>query len=151
MIWIKGAVPAAAPEFARKGGERPAGAIGPAAVLALTGKNRWEPELSDPKQGAPDAAGASFFLTNEAARGALPVPLLPLEVINPLAEIEPNNGIARTVTLRLRFIPKWSEWHSSGRRRCHDRRPKEKERAHSRGKTPCAKFQRTIVNRVQVT
>ena len=114
-------------------------------------KNRWEPKLSDPKQGAPEAAGASFFLTNEATRTALPVPLLSLEVINLLAEIEPNNGIARTVTLRLRFIPKWSEWQSSGRRRCHDRHPKEKERAHSRGKTPCAKFQRTIVNRVQFT
>ena len=128
-----------------------AGSIGPAAVLPLTGKNGWEPELSDPKQGTPEAAGASFFLTNKAARFALPVPLLSLEVINPLAEIEPNNGIARTVTLRLRFIPKWSEWQSSGRRRCHDRHPKEKERAHSRGKTPCAKFQRTIANRVQFT
>jgi len=140
-------VPGAAPEFARKGGERPARAIGPAAVLPLTGKNSWESKLSDPKQGAPEAAGASFFLTNEAARGALPVPLLSLEVINPLAEIEPNNGIARTVTLRLRFIPKWREWQSSGHRRCHDRRPNEKERVHSRGKAPCAKFQRAIVNR----
>jgi len=93
-------VPGAALEFARKGVERPTGAIGPAAVLALTRKNRWEPKLSDPKQGAPEAAGASFFLTNEAARGALPVPPLSLEVINALAEIEPNNGIARTVTLR---------------------------------------------------
>jgi hypothetical protein len=121
------------------------------AVLPLTGKNRWEPNLSDPKQGAPEAAGASFFLTNEAARGALPVPPLSLEVVNPLAEIEPNNGIAGTVTLRLRFIPKWSEWQSSGRRCCRDQHPNEKERAHSRGKTPCAKFQRTIVNRVQFT
>ena len=136
---------------ARLGRERPAGAIGPVAVLPLTGKNRWEPNLSDLKQGALEAAGASFFLTNEAARGALPVPPLSLEVINALAEIEPNNGIARTVTLRLRFIPKWSEWQSSGRRRCHDRHPKEKERAHSRGKTLCAKFQRTIVNREQFT
>jgi hypothetical protein len=108
-------------------------------------------KLSDPKQGAPEAAGASFFLTNVAARAALPVPLLSLEVINALAEIEPNNGIARTVTLRLRFIPKWSEWQSSGRRRCHDRHPKEKERAHSRGKTLCAKFKRAIVNRGQFT
>jgi hypothetical protein len=108
-----------------------------------------EPKLSDPKQGAPKTAGASFFLTNEAARGALPVPLLSLEVINALAEIEPNNGIARTVTLRLRFIPKWREWQSSSRRRCHHRHPKEKERARSRGKTLCAKFQRTIVNRGQ--
>src|SRR5882672_3042257 len=96
---------------------------------ALNRKEWWEPKLSDPKQGAPEAAGASSFLTNEAARGALPVPLLSLEVINPLAEIEPNNGIARTVTLRLRFIPKWREWQSSGRRRCHDRHPNEKERA----------------------
>jgi len=128
-------VPGAALEVARKGGERPAGVIGPVAVLPLTTKNSWEPKLSDPKQGAPEAAGASFFLTNEAARGALPVPLLSLEVINPLAEIEPNNDIARTVTLRLRLIPKWSEWQSSGHRRCQDRHPKEKERAHSRSKT----------------
>ena len=112
-------------------------------------KNGWEPKLSDPKQGAPEAAGTSFFLTNEAASGALPVPLLPLEVINALAEIEPNNGIARTVTLRLRFIPKRREWQSSGRRRCHDRHPKEKGRAHSSGKAPCAKSQRTIVNHGQ--
>jgi hypothetical protein len=151
LIWIKGAVPGAALEVARKGGERPAGAIGPAAVPPLTGKNRWEPKLSDPKQGAPEAAGASFFLTNEAARGALSVSLLSLEVINPFPEIEPNNGIARTVSLRLRFIPKWREWQSGGRRRYHDRHPNEKQRAHSRPKMPCAKFRRTIVDRGQFT
>jgi hypothetical protein len=74
-----------------------------------------EPILSDPKQGPPEAAGPGFLLTNEAARGALPIPLLSLGIINALAEIEPDNGIARTLTLRLGFIPKWSERHSSGR------------------------------------
>jgi|SRR5712692_5356594 hypothetical protein len=109
------------------------------------------PKLSDPKQGAPEAAGASFFLTNEAACAALPVPLLSLEVINLLAEIEPNNGIARTVTLRLRFMPKGSERQSSGRRRYNDQHPNQKERAQSTPKRHCAKFQRTIVGRGRFT
>src|ERR1700692_4949503 len=72
------------------------------------------PGSPDPKQGAPEAAGARFLPTNEAPRTALPVPLLPLEVINLLAEIEPDNVVARTVTLRLRFIPKRSERQSRG-------------------------------------
>jgi hypothetical protein len=67
------------------------------------------PGLPDSKQGAPEAAGASFLPTNEAARAATPVSLLSLEVIGLLAEIEPDNRITGTVTLRLRFITKRSE------------------------------------------
>ncbi|WP_158550329.1 hypothetical protein [Bradyrhizobium sp. NFR13] len=72
----------------------------------------------------PKAAIASFFPTNETSRPASPVFLLSLEVVDLLAEIEPNNGIMRTMRLRLHFISKRSErlssdgsWCDSG---CHD-------------------------------
>src|SRR5215216_2029300 len=110
-----------------------------------------EPGLSDPKRGAPEAAGASFFLTNEAARAALPVPLLSLDVINLLAEIEPNNGVAGTMKLRLRFIAKRSERQGDGGRWHDDRHPKQKERAQSTAATPCAKFQRAVAGSGRLT
>lgn len=81
-------------------------------------------DLPDPKQRASEATGAGLFLTNEAARAALPVAPLSLEVVNLLSEIEPDNRVARTMTLRLRFIPKRSERQSSGSRRHNDRRHK---------------------------
>ncbi len=86
-------------------------------------------DLPDPKQGAPKAGGAGFVLTNKTSRATPSVSLLPLEVIKPLAEIEPDNGIAGTMTLRLRFISKWSKRQSNGRERHDDRHHNEKKPA----------------------
>jgi len=106
------------------------------------------PDLSDSKQGAPEAAGASFLLTDEAARAASPIPLLSPEVIDLLAEIEPDNGVARAVTLRLRFIPKRSERQSRRNGQHYDRHSEQKECVHP--KTSC-RSQRTVAGRGRLT
>ncbi|WNV07796.1 hypothetical protein [Tardiphaga sp. 709] len=80
----------------------------------------------------PKAAIARFFPTNETSRRASPILLLSLEVVELLAEIEPNNSIIRTMRLRLRFISKRSEWLSSDGSRGDSGRNDYQEHSHAK-------------------
>jgi hypothetical protein len=51
-------------------------------------------------------------------------------IIDALAEIEPDNGIAWTGALRLGFIPEWRERQGIRGRYCHARQSKQNEQAH---------------------
>ena len=92
----------------------------------------------------PKAAIARFFSTNETSRRASPIFILSLEVVDLLAEIEPDNSIIRTMRLRLHFISKCSERLSSDSSRRNSGRRDYQERAYP--KTPSGE-RRTAVNR----
>jgi len=90
------------------------------------------PTLSHSKQGTPKAAIASFFPTNKTSRHASPIFFLSFEVIDILAEIEPDNRIIGAMRLRLRFISKRSERLSSDSNRRDSGRYDYQERSHAR-------------------
>lgn len=87
--------------------------------------------LAKPKQGTPVTAAAGFIKAHEAPGAALCVTLLPFEVIDVFAKIEPDHGVVRAMSLRLSFIAKWSQWQSGsiGRDTCDDQRCRKIYRA----------------------
>src|SRR4051794_32317672 len=50
------------------------------------------------------AAAAGFLAAHKTAGAAPRIPLLSLQIIHPPTEVEPDDGIARAIALRLDFI-----------------------------------------------
>lgn len=77
-------------------------------------RSLFGPGLAKSKQRAAIAVAAGFLPTHEAPGIALPVAVLPLEVIDPFSKIEPNHRVRRAMPLRLRFIAERGQRYGQG-------------------------------------
>jgi hypothetical protein len=89
------------------------------AKVIAGGKNRIK--SPNPEQRSSETAGPGFRLAHEAPRGAPPILPVPSGIVDALAEIEPDNGIAWTGALSLGFISERRERQGIRGRCCHAR------------------------------